>query len=481
MYRKKAHIHFVGIGGIGMSGIATILRNQGYTISGCDLDLEQKSIVNLQALGCTIYHGNNTPQCHDASIDILVYSSAIKALDPEIVAAQQRGIPTIARALMLAELMRTKYSIAIAGSHGKTTTTSLISHILMEADMDPTVVIGGHLHAISSNARLGKGDFLVAEADESDRSFLHLQSTLAIVTNIDFEHLETYSSLDDIKNTFRQFLNNLPFYGKAIVCIDDENIRSLLPMPHIKMIKYGIEHKEADLQAIDISLQADHTLYTVLDNNKSITLGNVRLAMPGIHNVLNSLAAIALSLDLGISFTTIAKALESFKGVDRRFTYRGSYRGAEVFDDYGHHPKEIYHTLLVARQRAKGKLTVVFQPHRYTRTHALWEDFVQTFLHSNVDELVITDIYPASEQPIPSITGENLVRSIQAHSPSFQVKFLPFDAIFPHIEQQEASPTDKGNNVILFLGAGKITKLSTEIAYCQPPHSSINTADKPQL
>src|SRR3990170_8155336 len=237
--KKKSHVHFVGIGGIGMSGIATILKYQGYEISGCDLDLDQTSIENLRTIGCKVYQGNNTPRCQDTTIDILVYSSAVKKQDPEIISAQERGIPTIPRALMLAELMRTKYSVAIAGSHGKTTTTSLISHILIEANMDPTVVIGGHLKNISSNARLGEGDFLVAEADESDRSFLHLQATLAIVTNIDLEHLETYQDLDDIKQTFKQFLNSLPFYGKAIVCVDDENIRSLLPIPHIKIIKYG--------------------------------------------------------------------------------------------------------------------------------------------------------------------------------------------------------------------------------------------------
>ncbi len=225
MYKKKAHIHFVGIGGIGMSGIATILAYQGYEISGCDLDLHQQSVSNLQKLGVTIVAGHNQLLCHDNSIDVVVYSSAIKADSPEIKAAQERGIPTIPRGLMLAELMRTKYSIAIAGAHGKTTTTSLVSHILMEAQLDPTIIIGGHLKSISTNAHWGQGDFLVAETDESDRSLLNLQATLAIVTNIDLEHLETYSDLDDIKQTFKQFLNNLPFYGKAFVCIDDPHIR----------------------------------------------------------------------------------------------------------------------------------------------------------------------------------------------------------------------------------------------------------------
>ncbi|MEX0940020.1 MAG: Mur ligase family protein [Candidatus Babeliales bacterium] len=260
MYHKKAHIHFVGIGGIGMSGIATILKYQGYTISGCDNDLQQQSIIDLQKIGCLIFEGNNTVHCQNAPSDILVYSSAIKVNNPEIINAQQRGIPTISRALMLAELMRTKYSIAISGSHGKTTTTSLISHILIEAERDPTVIIGGHLKNISTNARFGNGDFLVAEADESDRSLLSLQATLAVVTNIDLEHLETYTDIDDIKNTFKQFLNNLPFYGKAFLCIDDPHIRSLLPLAHLKTIKYGL-NPLADFKAENIQLEADHSLF----------------------------------------------------------------------------------------------------------------------------------------------------------------------------------------------------------------------------
>lgn len=463
MYKKKAHIHFVGIGGIGMSGIATILRHQGYSISGCDLDLEQKSVVDLLELGCSIYQGNNTHQCHNPKVDILVYSSAIKAQDPEILAAQKRGIPTIGRALMLAELMRTKYSVAIAGSHGKTTTTSLISHILLEANMDPTVVIGGHLHAISSNARLGKGDFLIAEADESDRSFLHLQATIAIITNIDLEHLETYTDLDDIKNTFRQFLNNVPFYGRAILCVDDDNVRSLLPMPHLKIISYGITQKDADIQAHTIDLQPDHTLFTVWSEQEQSTLGSVRLAMPGIHNVSNALAAIALTQDLGIPFTTTARALESFKGVDRRFSYRGTYKNAEIFDDYGHHPNEIHQTLLVARRRTRGKLTVVFQPHRYSRTHALWDDFVRILLAHPLDELILTDIYAASEVPIAEITSENLVKALRMRNPNFKITYLPFEQILPEIQHAATDFTDDGN-LILFLGAGKITKLSTTLA-----------------
>lgn len=459
MYRKEVHIHFVGIGGIGMSGIATILAYQGYRISGCDLDLHQQSINNLQGLGVTIVEGHNQTLCHDTSIDVLVYSSAIKPDSPEIQMAQQRGIPTISRALMLAELMRTKYSIAIAGAHGKTTTTSLVSHILMEAHFDPTIIIGGHLKSISSNARWGNGDFLVAETDESDRSLLHLQATLAIVTNIDLEHLETYTDIQDIKQTFTYFLNNLPFYGKAFVCIDDPHIRSLLPMPHLKIVKYGIDSTDADISAHSIQLEPEHSVFTVYDNHNQTTLGPIQLAMPGRHNILNALGAIALSLELGVSFTTIAHALASFKGVERRFTYRGSYNGADIFDDYGHHPKEIACTLQVAKKRTKNKLTVLFQPHRYTRTHKLWDGFIETFLQSSIDHLIITDIYPASEQPINNIHAQRLVQAIADKHPSFTVSYVPYDATFSALKNS-LQPLLHKNDLLLLLGAGKINKLA---------------------
>jgi UDP-N-acetylmuramate--alanine ligase len=461
VYNKKAHIHFVGIGGIGMSGIATILKYQGYTISGCDLDLEQQSIKNLRALGCTIAHGHNTDLCKNNNIDILVYSSAIHAQSTEIIEAQQRGIPTISRALMLAELMRTKYSVAIAGSHGKTTTTSLISHILIEAELDPTVIIGGHLKTISNNARMGNGDFLVAEADESDRSLLQLQATLAIVTNIDLEHLETYKNLDDVKQAFKQFLNNLPFYGKAIVCIDDSNVASLLPLPHIKTIKYGLT-KDADIIGKNVRLNPDHSTFTVETKNSTEPLGVVHLNMPGKHNVLNALGAIALALDIAVPFDTIARALKNFKGVERRFSYLGLFKGAEVFDDYGHHPIEIEATLSVARRRSKKNLTVVFQPHRYTRTHKLWDTFIETFLTSNIDNLIITDIYPASEQPIEHVSSKEFVAALKAHNPSFTVEYVPYEDNFSSIKQS-VNQIVNHDDLLLLLGAGKINQLAKEI------------------
>lgn len=462
MYTKKAHIHFVGIGGIGMSGIATILKYQGYTISGCDADLEQQSITNLKAIGCAIFEGNNTTQCHDTSIDILVYSSALKPTNPEIIAAQQRGIPTITRALMLAELMRTKYSIAIAGSHGKTTTTSMISHILIETHKDPTVIIGGHLKTISTNARFGKGDFLIAEADESDRSLLRLYPTLAVVTNIDLEHLDVYTDMDDIKNTFLHFLSNIPFYGKAILCVDDPHIRSLLPaLSHIKTIKYGFD-SDADIYGSNMELEATHSMLTVWQKNNTNPLGTIKIPMPGRHNALNALAALAICLDLGIEFKNIIPALESFKGVDRRFTFKGiTAKKAEIFDDYGHHPTEIQATLLVARKRAKNKLIVAFQPHRYTRTAHLWDEFLSVFVNSGINHLIITDIYPASESAIPGITSECFVDALKQKCPSLSIEYTPLN--FDTLEQiiKEKAHED---DLILLLGAGKINKLAYQLA-----------------
>jgi UDP-N-acetylmuramate--alanine ligase len=431
MYRKKIHLHFVGIGGIGMSGIAKILAYQGYVISGCDKDLDQQSVRDLQTIGCTIYAGNNTPECHDATIDIVVYSSALKKDNPELVAAQQRGIPTIPRALMLAELMRTKYSIAIAGAHGKTTTTSLISHILIEAKKDPTV---------------------------SDRSLLNLQATLAVVTNIDLEHLETYSDIEDIKATFVQFLNNLPFYGKAILCNDDLHIQSLLPMPHLKTIRYGLDDT-ADLYALNIDLRADDSLFTVHKKGLPEPLGAVHLMMPGKHNVLNALAAIALSLELDIDFATIAQALSSFKGIDRRFTFKGNYQGAQMFDDYGHHPEEIRNTLLVARKKAERQLTVVFQPHRYTRTHKLWDHFVSMFAQSTIDHLIITDIYAASESPISEVNGYNLAQAIQRAHPRCTVQYIPYDDQFNALKEALKSLAPQNGDLILLQGAGRMNHL----------------------
>jgi UDP-N-acetylmuramate--alanine ligase len=455
---KKPHIHFLGIGGIGMSGIATILAYQGYQVSGCDLDVEQKSVKDLTSLGCSVYHGNNSIECRDSSIDVLVYSSALKADNPEIMYAQQRGIPTIPRALMLAELMRTKYSIAISGAHGKTTTTSMISHILIEAKYDPTVIIGGHLKNISTNARFGAGEFLVAEADESDKSFLRLNPTIAVVTNIDLEHLDVYKDLNDIKETFTRFLGNLPFYGKAFICTDNPQAASLLPISHIKTIKYGT-NREADIQAHDIILGPRYSTATIWKKGEPDPLGSLYLTMPGQHNILNATAAIAVALDLDIPFSTITTALANFKGIDRRFTYKGLYKSAEIFDDYGHHPTEIYHTLQVARKRTQEKLIVAFQPHRYSRTQGLWSDFIKVFCESGIDHLVVTDIYAASEAPIANITSEQFVRELKQHNPSFTVTYIPYEDKFTQIHAH-LDTIIKPNDLLLLLGAGKMNKIA---------------------
>jgi UDP-N-acetylmuramate--alanine ligase len=459
MYQKTQHIHFTGIGGIGMSGIASILAKQGYQISGCDSDVTQKSVQKLRSYGCMVHEGNNAPECSDHSINIVVYSSAIKKDNAEIEHAQKRGIPTIPRALMLAELMRTKYSLAIAGAHGKTTTTAMVAHILITAQYDPTIVAGGFLNAISDNAHYGTGKFLVAEADESDRSLTLLHPALALVTNIDLEHLETYKDLDDIKDTFLQFLTNIPFYGAAIMCIDDPHIRSILPLPipNVRVITYGIE-TDAHIYGTNLSIQADHTNLTVCTKNK-ISLGNVRVNMPGRHNALNALGAIAMALEVDVPFATIAEALSTFSGVERRFSFHGTYRDAAVFDDYGHHPNEIVNALLVARKRAEKNLTVVFQPHRFIRTERLWNQFIEVFLQSTLDHLIITDIYGAGEAPIEGISGKRLAEELQGLHPAFSVNYAPYEDNHFSIKK-EIDVHTQSHDLILLLGAGKINKVA---------------------
>lgn len=450
MHRRTTHIHLIGIGGIGMSGIATILKHRGYEVTGCDKDLDQQSVKNLLSLGCKIYHGNNNPACHIPT-DVYVYSSAISPDNPEIIAAQQAGIPTIPRALMLAELMRTKYSIAVAGTHGKTTVTSLISHILIESGLDPTVIIGGHLKAISNNARHGNGEFLVAEADESDRSFLHLYPTFALVTNVDLDHVDTYASLDDVKQTFKQFLHNIPFYGKSFLCSDNAILMSLLPIEHIKTVLYGTTDT-ATLRADNIVLTADQSRFDVYHKNEGL-LGTACIYMAGHHTVLNSLGAIAVALDIGLPFTTIVQSLATFKGVDRRFSYRGQFQGALVFDDYGHHPEEIRQTMKAASLHNR-QLVVVFQPHRYSRTKGLWNDFITCFVQAPLKHLIITDIYAAGEQPYDSIHGQHFSYEIQKYAP-FPVTYVPTVQGMEPIQGQLAAITQP-EDLILLLGAGSI-------------------------
>jgi len=479
MYKKREHVHFMGIGGIGMSGIAEILKLRGYTVSGCDLGGSSSTLKHLSSIGCIIHQGHDVSHIRDA--DVLVYSSAVKHDAPEICVAMEKGIPVIPRALMLGELMRTKYSVAVSGAHGKTTTTSLISHIMIEAERHPTVIVGGILKNISNNAQLGSGEILIAEADESDRSLLNLSPTMAVVTNIDAEHLDTYSGIDDIKDTFKQFLARLPFYGKAFVCMDDPNVRSILPLPHVCTVKYGLS-TDADIMGEIIEMGVTSSTFDVYRNSvdaqlqrEKKLLGRVILNIPGHHNVLNSLAAIGVGLEFDVPFEIIAQALETFKGVERRFEFKGMFNGAEIFDDYGHHPTEIKTTLLVAQKRAQGRLHVIFQPHRFTRTAKLWNEFVEVFARYDqaayrIDTLYITDIYPASEAPIAGITAQRLIQAISQANPAIQASYLSSYDLITQQVQQVIQPGD----LVLTIGAGKINQVAEAlVALNQAPSSSV--------
>lgn len=450
MYKKREHIHFMGIGGIGVSGIAEIIRLQGYPVSGCDVSTYGKTIEHLTSIGCEIYQGHSCD--HIQAADVLVHSSAVKQDNVEIQAALAKGIPVIPRAIMLAELMRTKLSIAVSGMHGKTTTTSLISHILIEAERKPTVVIGGMLKNIDANAQLGNSDLLIAEADESDRSLLYLNPTMAVVTNIDAEHLDVYENIADIKQTFKNFLARLPFYGKAFLCIDDPHIQSILPLPHISCVKYGLSTK-ADVMGNIVELLPSQSIFDVY--HSGVLQGQVMLNIPGEYNVLNALAAIAVCRELEVPFATIAQALASFGGVERRFEFKGVYRGTEIFDDYGHHPVEIKKTLVVAQRRTKNKLHVLFQPHRFTRTEKLWDDFVDIFAAYHgyeIASLFLTEIWPASEAPIPNITGKRLAEAIKLKKPDLNIIFCSsYDEIASLVK-----PMLHDGDLLLTVGAGKI-------------------------
>lgn len=453
MYNKKEHIHLVGVGGIGMSGIAKILNLLGYTVSGCDLNTN-KNTLELENLGCKISNKHNQDTCKN-NVGILVYSTATKS-HPEVLSAQENGIVTVHRSEMLSEILRKNFNVSITGSHGKTTTTSLISHILIEAGIEPTVLSGGNLKKYGTQAILGKSNISVSEADESDRSLLNLPTAIGVLTNISLEHLETYKDIDDIKNTFKKFLNNISFYGKAVVCIDDENIQAILPEVKTKIIKYGLS-EQADITAKNLKLYPECSRYELwLNNNK---LADVELEVPGKHNILNSLAAIAVSMELDIPLEKIIKSIKSFDGVERRFEYHGQFKGAEVFDDYGHHPNEIANTLEVARNRTKGNLFVVFQPHRFTRTKSLWNQFVDVFANSKINSLVITDIFAASEAPIEGVNSRHLTQDIKDKNLNIHAKYLPIDEEFSSIIEHIDSEA-KANDLILFLGAGKLNKVA---------------------
>jgi len=447
MYHKTKHIHFVGIGGIGMSGIAELLANLGYRVSGSDLN---QSVItdNLAELGCRVYLDHKRQWMEGA--DVVVTSSAIDGDNPEVLAAQEAGIPVIMRAEMLAELMRLKkFGIAIAGSHGKTSTSSMVSWIMAQAELDPTIVVGGRVDCLGGNAKLGEGEFLVAEADESDGSFLKLAPVLEVITNIDLEHLDYYRDIDHIKSSFLQFIDKIPFYGAAIVCLDDLHITDILPEIKKRVITYGLT-RQADLYAEQISYYNGRIHFVVKQGDE--TLGSLDLGQPGTHNVYNSLAAICVGLELEISFDVIAAALRSFAGVQRRLQHKGMVDDILVLDDYGHHPTEIRATLSAIKQAwPEKRLVVLFQPHRYSRTKGLFKEFLTCFRQA--DLLVMTDIYAASERPIDGVTSKRLLDDMRLHGQRHTLYVPDVDQV-----AVEVRPLLQQGDLVLSLGAGNIVK-----------------------
>lgn len=470
MFAKAQRVHFIGIGGIGMSGIAEILLNLHYPVSGSDL---RRSAVTdrLAVLGATVYEGHAAANVVGAGV--VVVSSAVNERNPEVIEARARKIPVIQRAEMLAELMRLKYGIAIAGMHGKTTTTSMVASVLTAGGLDPTVVVGGRVDTMGSNARLGQSQYLVAEADESDRSFLRLSPILAVVTNLDREHMDCYRNMADVDDAFVEFMDKVPFYGACVACADDPRLASILPRVRRRVFTYGASPK-ADfvlrmLPSVPVVVEPGSG--TNSDENRSVSCisrfevaagadvyGPLELHVPGMHNVLNATAAVAIAAQLEIDPEAIARGLRSFHGVDRRFQIKGCVRGITVVDDYGHHPTEIRATLRAARDCGYPAVHVIFQPHRYTRTRDLMDEFVHAF--DDAASVEVLDIYAASEELIPGITAQALVRNIrQHHGAAEQIEYAagPDEAITRSLARA------KPGNIILTLGAGNVSQLAPSI------------------
>jgi UDP-N-acetylmuramate--alanine ligase len=448
MFTTSQHAHFIGIGGIGMSGIAEILLSLGMKVSGSDLR-RGLATDRLAQLGATVYEGHDA--AHVAGATVVVTSSAVNASNPEVVEAHARKIPVIQRAEMLAELMRLKYGIAIAGMHGKTTTTSMVASVLSAGDLDPTVVVGGRVDALGSNARLGTTQYLVAEADESDRSFLKLSPILAVVTNLDREHMDCYRDMADVEQAFLNFIDKVPFYGAVTACLDNPQLAAILPRVRRRVFTYGIA-AEADfrLELLD-AVAGVYARFQVV--TASGPIGPFELHVPGRHNVLNATAAVAIAYQLEVAPEKIAEGLRNFRGVDRRFQHRGSARGVSVVDDYGHHPTEIRATLAAARECGYKRIHVVFQPHRYSRTHDLMEEFGGAF--TAADTLYVLPIYAASEAPIPGVTAEVLADRIMG--PRVGVV-----ADFPAAVEDVIAIASEGD-LILTLGAGSVSQLAPQI------------------
>ena len=454
MFRHVKKIHFIGIGGIGMSGIAEVLANLGFSVSGSDIKRSKNTDRLEELCGIRIEEGHRAENIGDAQV--VVYSSAVREDNPEVVRAKELGIPVIPRAEMLAELMVLKpYAVAISGTHGKTSTTSMVATILGHAGVDPTTVVGGVVAALGSNARLGQSDWFVTEADESDRSFLMLYPTIAVVTNIDKEHMESYKGMDDVVQCFTDFVNKVPFFGAAIICLDDPNVQLIIPNIKRRRVTYGLT-AQADISAHTITYNDSFgSKFTVWKGSE--ILGELELPVPGKHNVYNALAATAVALELDVPFEKIVAAFATFKNANRRFQFKGEAKGITVVDDYGHHPTEILATLSAAKNSSAGKRTVVvFQPHRYSRTLELMDEFALAF--NNADVLFVLDLYAASEDPIEGITAEVLTENIKKYGHKNAMYIGSVDtateAVMPHLLE---------NDLVITLGAGTVTRLSDEI------------------
>ncbi|MCK4233717.1 UDP-N-acetylmuramate--L-alanine ligase [candidate division WOR-3 bacterium] len=446
MFRNIKRIHFVGIGGIGMSGIAEVLLNLGFEVTGSDIAISE--VTNrLKSLGARVKKGHNALNILDA--DVVVYSSAVKKDNVEIQRAQDLKIPVIPRAEMLAELMRMKKAIAIAGTHGKTTVTSIVGLILTKAGLDPTIVVGGKLRSLDTNAKLGSGEYMVCEADESDKSFLKLFPTFAIVTSIDEEHLDYYSNIDEIKSTFLEFAQKVPFYGCVVLCLDEPNVQSIIPDIERRTITYGFS-RQADISAIDVRIDNFHSEFTVLSGGKE--LARIKLNIPGKHNIANSLGAIAMCLELDVNIEKIKESLLEFHGVRRRFEIKGKIDGIWVVDDYAHHPREVEVTLESARNGWGGRIIAVFQPHLFSRTIKLKSRFATSF--NEADKVIITDIYPSRESPIPGVTGKIIYDAIKDYGHRGVTYIKDKKDIVNYLKKN----TQKGDLVIT-IGAGDIYKI----------------------
>ena len=451
MFRKARRLHFVGIGGSGMSGIAEVLSNMGFTVSGSDL-VASPTTHRLAELGATVQRGHDA--AHVGQADVVVVSSAVGRDNPEVVEARRRGIPVIPRAEMLAELMRLKYGVAVAGAHGKTSITAMTAEVLGRGGLDPTVVIGGRVGHLSSGAKLGHGAFLVAEADESDGSFLKMKPTIAVVANIDLEHLDHYrGGLTEIKEAFAAFMGLVPFYGAVVACLDDANVRAVLPRLERKTITYGLR-SDAQVRASDVVLRGFDTRFAV--EAHGVARGEIRLGVPGRHSVLNALAAVAVGLELDLEWAAIAEALAGFRGVDRRMQLRGQVDGVRVIDDYGHHPTEIRATLAAVREGFGARTLVVFQPHRYSRTQALLEEFGSSF--AQADAVIVTDVYAAGEPARPGIDGRRVAEALRRHGhPS-----VVYEPRLDDVPERVRGLMHAGD-IVLTLGAGDVWRVGERL------------------